>query len=46
MDSSYGGTKMTIRLSEKAMYTTVKLTVEKSGSNEIATGFIFKYFSK
>jgi V8-like Glu-specific endopeptidase len=44
MDSSYGGTKMTIRLSEKAMYTTVKLTVEKSESNEIATGFIFKYF--
>jgi hypothetical protein len=35
---------MTIRLSEKAMYTTVKLTVEKSESNEIATGFIFKYF--
>ena len=36
--------RLTIRLSERAMYTTVKLTVEKSESNEIATGFIFKYF--
>jgi len=35
---------MTIRLSEKMMYTTVKLKVEKSSANEIATGFIFKYF--
>ena len=35
---------MTIRLSEKTMYTTVKITVEKSGYNEIGTGFIFKYF--
>jgi len=35
---------MAIRLSEKAMYTTVKLTVEKPECSEIATGFIFKYF--
>jgi hypothetical protein len=35
---------VTIRLSEKAMYTTIKLTVEKPEYNEIATGFIFKYF--
>jgi hypothetical protein len=35
---------MAIRLSERAVNTTVKITVEKAEYNELATGFIFKYF--